>query len=290
MKIAVLGASGMLGHQLCRQLSSIPNVTVTAVMRDRSTANIVSHQNCKILRLQDFSKEEVRRQLGGLKPDYVLNCVGLVKQIIPPNDDQMYYWNAIFPHEVAEICLVNDIKFITFGTDCVFSGVTGDYTVFTKSDATDIYGRSKFMGEVKDLPNTMTLRSSIVGHEIDRNLSLLNWFMSNNHGKVFGFRNVYFSGVATAHLSNIIGDIITSNWFEPGLHHIASERISKFDFLMLVRQIYNLDIEVIQTEEPRLDRSLVAKDKLGHIQIKKPWADQLKLQLQSCHDIVRKYL
>jgi dTDP-4-dehydrorhamnose reductase len=139
-------------------------------------------------------------------------------------------------------------------TDCVFSGKKGNYQESDPSDAEDLYGRSKYLGEVHD-SHCVTLRTSIIGKELSRKQGLLEWFLAQT-GSVRGFKNAIFSGFTTLEFSRIIEKILTEYPKNSGIYHVSSDPISKFDLLALINKEMGLDIEIIPTEEPRLDRSL----------------------------------
>jgi dTDP-4-dehydrorhamnose reductase len=143
---------------------------------------------------------------------------------------------------------------VHISTDCVFSGRTGRYREADVSDAEDLYGRTKYLGEV-DESHCVTLRTSIIGKELSRKQGLLEWFLSQT-GSVQGFRNALFSGFTTLELSRIIEKILTEHPEKGGLYHVSSDPISKFDLLTLIKREMGLRIEIIPAEEPRLDRSL----------------------------------
>jgi dTDP-4-dehydrorhamnose reductase len=198
----------------------------------------------------------VEKLLADLKPALLINCAGIVKQR-PEAADAIpsITINALLPHRLAEWCNPWGGRLIHFSTDCVFSGNRGNYSEEAPSDATDLYGRSKFLGEVH-APNALTLRTSMIGRELKRHTSLLDWFLAQNHGRVRGFRRAIYSGVTTNHLAALVEHIIDRHARLTGLYQVAAAPISKYDLLVALREAYGLDIEIIPDDKEICDRSM----------------------------------
>jgi dTDP-4-dehydrorhamnose reductase len=162
--------------------------------------------------------------------------------------------NAIFPHKLALLCKAIGAHMVHQSTDCVFSGNKGNYQESDPSDAEDLYGRSKFLGEVHD-NHCLTLRTSMIGRELSRKQGLLEWFLAQQ-GMVKGFRNAIFSGFTTLELSRIIENLLVNYPEAAGVYHVSSETISKFDLLVLIKEKMGLAVEVISDEAVHCDRSL----------------------------------
>jgi dTDP-4-dehydrorhamnose reductase len=143
---------------------------------------------------------------------------------------------------------------IHFSTDCVFSGKKGNYLESDQSDAEDLYGRTKFLGEVS-YPHTVTLRSSIIGRELKARLGLIEWFLCQK-GPVHGYKNAIYTGFTTDEMSKILLNVIIPNPALSGVYHVSSDPISKYDLLRLVKEKLNLETEIIPDEGFRCDRSL----------------------------------
>jgi len=256
MRILILGGDGMLGHQLLKSLSSKHDVRVT--LRQRLSAykdfNLFSAENaCDGVEMG--SMDRLIDVLGEFRAEAVVNAVGIVKQRSTAKESiPSLEINSLFPHRLAGLCKVMGIRMVHMSTDCVFSGKKGNYKETDPSDAEDLYGRTKYLGEVSDR-HCVTLRTSIIGKELSRKQGLLEWFLSQR-GSVQGFKNAVFSGFTTLELSRIIERILTEHPGKGGIYHVSSDPISKLDLLTLIKKEMGLGIEIIPTEEPRLDRSL----------------------------------
>lgn len=203
---------------------------------------------------QDFST--VERCLTELRPEIVINSVGVIKQKSDSDDIiKNLEVNSIFPHKVASLVREWGARFITFSTDCVFDGKKGNYEESDFSNARDLYGKSKSLGEVTG-SNCLTLRTSIIGREICSEKSLVEWFLSNKGGRVKGFSNAIYSGFPTIVAAQILWDVCENHKKLEGLFHLSSEPINKFDLLKLIDSKLDLGIEIEKYEGFRVDRSL----------------------------------
>jgi dTDP-4-dehydrorhamnose reductase len=256
MRILVLGGDGMLGHQLFKSLSSRHDVRVT--LRQRLPAyndlNLFNGENA-YGEIDVGSLDGIVAVLGEFHPEAVVNAVGIVKQRSTAKESiTSLEINSLFPHRLAGLCKAMGVRMVHMSTDCVFSGKKGAYRESDVSDAEDLYGRTKYLGEVYN-SRCVTLRTSIIGRELSRKQGLLEWFLAQS-GSIRGFKNAIFSGVTALELSRVIEKVLTEHPERGGLYHVSSDPISKFDLLMLVKKKMGRDIEIIPTEEPRLDRSL----------------------------------
>jgi len=256
-KVLILGASGMLGHKLFTMLSEYDNLKVDATVRSieegrwfprELLANI--HEN-----VDADNFDTIIHAIADLKPDVVINCIGIIKQMSAAQDPVISISiNALFPHRLALACKAADARMIHISTDCVFDGAKGNYSEKDQSNATDLYGRTKFLGEVY-YPHCVTLRTSIIGHELKGKHGLIEWFLAQK-GKVRGFTNAIYSGFPTVEIARIISKYVITDTDLKGLYHVSSNPISKYDLLKLVSERYKKSIEVEPYHDLRLDRSL----------------------------------
>lgn len=257
MRIMILGGNGMLGHMAWRSLGSDFDayVTIRGAFSDVERFGIFNRKKtlCGV-RAEDFSafEEAVRT----VRPDIVLNCIGIIKHIQEASDPiKSIEINSLFPHRLAVLCSANNCRLIHLSTDCVFSGKKGLYAENDIPDPPDLYGRTKLLGEVAG-ENMLTIRTSMIGMELDTKHGLLEWFLSQNGKSVKGYTGAIFSGFTTIALCRIIKSIIDSHAGLNGVYHISSEPISKFDLLSLIKKELMLNIEIIPDGELRCDRSL----------------------------------
>lgn len=260
MKILVLGVSGMLGNAVFRYCSEDSQHEVIGSARSDSVRrNLPEELGQRIVTGTDVDNQDSLALLfAKVKPDVVINCVGLIKQMADANDPlQAIPINSLLPHRLARLCDIAGARLIHVSTDCVFSGNKGNYLESDASDAKDLYGRSKFMGEV-DYPHCITLRTSIIGHELNSAKSLVGWFLAQQ-GSVKGYTKAIFSGLPTIELAHVIRDVVLPQPELRGLYHVAAEPINKFDLLTLIAQSYRKEIEIVADEQLVIDRSLNAQ-------------------------------
>jgi dTDP-4-dehydrorhamnose reductase len=258
MRVIVLGASGMLGSAVFKGLSASDSLSVFGTVRsikglDSFDKSMKDRLVSGIDVLDSDSLIELFRRLA---PDIVVNCVGLVKQLSSAKDPlSTLPVNAMLPHRLSKICSLAKARLIHISTDCVFSGRKGMYLESDISDAEDLYGKSKFIGEVVDQKHAVTLRTSIIGHELNSQSSLIDWFLSQA-GPVKGYSRAIFSGVPTVELTRIILEYVIPNPELHGLYHVSAEPIDKYSLLKLVSHVYQKAVDIEPNDELVIDRSL----------------------------------
>jgi dTDP-4-dehydrorhamnose reductase len=192
-----------------------------------------------------------------IRPDVVVNCLGIIKQRSSSHDAiRSITVNSLLPHRIAALLREWNGRLISFSTDCVFSGRRGNYTEADPSDAEDLYGRTKFLGETAD-ENALTIRTSIIGRELRNHASLLDWFLSQRGGTVRGFRRHWWSGVTTPHLADVVARGLEGWPTLSGVYQLSSGKISKYDLLVLLRDGLGAQVEVEPDDGPQCDRSLL---------------------------------
>lgn len=269
MKILVLGANGMLGNAMIRVLNEKTDYQVYGSVRSESSKQFFSADIAERL-LSGVDVEQHDSLLQAfirIGPDVVINCVGLIKQLADAEDPlQAIPINSLLPHRLARLCELSGARLVHVSTDCVFAGDKGGYRESDPSDAKDLYGRSKFLGEVA-YPHTITLRTSIIGHELQCAHGLVDWFLSQQ-GRCNGFSQAIFSGVPTVVLAQIVRDLVIPRTELSGVYHVAAQPISKYNLLKLIAEVYGKKIEIVSSDRLVIDRSLNAdrfRDATGYI-------------------------
>jgi len=268
MRVLILGAGGQLGHMLVRILKEdfeVFGTTRSPKSADQPLAKFID-EKMWIPDLEITILAELHKVISELRPEVVINCVGIVKQRHEMDADPVSYQvNAVLPHEVNELVAASGGRFIHFSTDCVFSGRDGNYSESDTPDPIDDYGLSKLQGEVTD-SNALTIRTSHIGPELVTHQGLYDWVVRSRGKSVNGFTNAIFSGFTTLALSKIVNQIITSHQSLQGLFHVASEPISKYELICQLNAALNLGIDVIPDGSFHCDRSLDGsrfKDRTG---------------------------
>jgi dTDP-4-dehydrorhamnose reductase len=247
----------MLGHKLYQVLSPLFDVTGTIRGSFGEVRRYGFFKETRIIpEINAIDIANVEKAITRNKPDVVINAIGIVKALEEKSGTLLNIWiNALFPHQLYRICQAQGSRLIHISTDCIFSGNKGHYREDDPSDAEDIYGKTKYLGEVNDT-GALTIRTSFIGRELASTNGLLEWFMSNRSGTVDGYTNSIFTGFPTLHLSRIIADIITRHQNLSGIYHVSTEPISKFHLLTLINEAMKLNIGVNKYPDFHCDRSL----------------------------------
>lgn len=258
MRILILGVTGMLGSAVLRTFSRDSAHEVWGTMRSAGALQYFPDvaKERLLTGVDVLDQDALIRALEYVRPEVVINCVGLIKQLSDANDPLVALpINAMLPHRLARLCGLLGARLIHVSTDCVFAGTKGMYLEKDPSDAEDLYGKSKFIGELHDVPHAITLRTSIIGHELGSNYALVDWFLSQR-GAVKGYAKAIFSGLPTVELARVMKDFVVPTPQLSGLYHVSVEPIDKLSLLRLVAEVYGKDIEIIPDDKVCIDRSL----------------------------------
>lgn len=258
MKVLVLGVTGMLGSAVFRQFSADPRYEAFGTLRGGAGLHHFEEPwHDRLLTGVDvLDHDSLVVALQRVRPAVVINCVGLIKQLADAGDPLVALpINAMLPHRLARLCALLGARLIHISTDCVFSGRKGMYAESDVSDAEDLYGKSKYIGELHDQPNAITLRTSIIGHELNSRVALIDWFLSQQ-GPVKGYTRAIFSGLPTVELARVMRDYVLPAPALQGLYHVSAAPIDKLALLRLVAEVYGKEVEIVPDEHVRIDRSL----------------------------------
>lgn len=261
MRILILGGAGMLGHKLSQLLPPIfQDVYVTfrgAVGTGAPTsifADLIARD--RVIVNVHAETPQLESVLDRVQPDAIINCIGVTYRHSDASSTvHSIAVNSLLPHRLAAWAQKHESRVIHFSTDCVFTGATGGYTEQSWPDSPEFYGRSKALGEIA-AKRSLTLRSSMIGRELFRKTELLEWLISNNHGKIRGYTRAIFSGLSTRLWSKVVASLLLDYPELHGLHHVTADPISKFDLLCTLRDAYGLDIDIVPDDTVACDRSL----------------------------------
>lgn len=257
MKILILGANGLLGGACFRLMTQLPNLDVFGTVRSKvAKSNNLSQ---RLIGLTDVLDMQTLNQLFvENKPQVVINCTSLSKSVAKDADPLKFIeLYSLLPHRLARLCSRHKARLIHISSDGVFSGRKGNYSEIDIADSDDLYGRSKFLGEVTS-SNCITIRTSIIGHDDSLQNGLISWYLSNKHS-CKGYTNAIFSGLPVCVLAQILVDYIIYNPNLEGVYHVGSKPISKFELLTLVAEIYDSSVIIIPDHSVKINRSLNTK-------------------------------
>jgi dTDP-4-dehydrorhamnose reductase len=257
VNILVLGATGLLGNAMFRSMSKLAGARVTGSIRRETARELFPSEDASRLAIIQNAEDpaELARLLDAAAPDVVINCiaVGRPAPADPLRSIQVY---SVLPQRLSYLCRRVGARIVQISSDGVFSGKRGAYSEDDVPDADDIYGIAKLLGEIA-APHAITLRTSIIGHEVQPGSGLLEWFLAQQ-GKCRCYTRAIFSGFPTIALADLVRDVVLPRPELSGIYHLATQPISKFDLLQLVARRYGKAIELIADDRDNPDRSLVA--------------------------------
>ena len=280
MRIVILGASGLIGHKLLQQFQTRFD-EVHGVLHGSAERfahldfmkRAPLHEN---IQGEDF--DQVSHVLDTVKPDAVLNCLGITKRRPEVNDPlRAVAVNSLLPHRLGAWARQNGSRVIHFSTDCVFDGTEGNYTEGSVTTARDAYGQTKALGETRDDHN-LTIRSSFIGRELAVHSELLDWFLKQNGKSIKGYSRAMYTGISTLEMARIIGDIVEKHTDLSGLYQLSmAEPIDKYSLLLLFRDAFGLDVEIEPDDTVAIDARLDGSRLRSEIGYELPeWRDMVQ--------------
>jgi dTDP-4-dehydrorhamnose reductase len=291
LRVLVLGASGLIGHKLLQELSSNCEVFGTLRNSKKDYGNLPLFAGINIIENIDvLTSKKIERVLLAVNPDIILNCIGITKRKIDYcSPIEVITVNSIFPHKLADWAKIKNKKVIHFSTDCVFDGRVGNYSESSTTTASDVYGKTKALGEI-NYNHTLTIRSSFVGQELFGKTELLEWFLAQDNKNISGYRKTLYSGVSTIFMAHVIKKIILEYPELTGLYNLALDQpISKYELLCIAKEAFHKNITItpddINIHVPTLDATKLKKE----INLKVPTWDVMMKELAQSNNLYRNY-
>jgi len=249
-KVLILGATGMLGHAVADLFRAKADFDLT----ESSRTDLPGYVNF------DAESDDVSELLNVIKPDWVVNCIGIIKPHINEKSSnsimRAIQINSIFPQILSNS---TNKPIIQIATDCVFSGEKGNYIESDLHDATDVYGKTKSLGEVP-AENLKHLRVSIIGPEIGRATSLLEWFRNQpKNAELKGFIDHLWNGVSTYHFGRLVLGLVENEFTDfTKTHIVPADIVTKAELLNIFSSAYKRsDLKVLETNSSKtINRTL----------------------------------
>ena len=256
-RILILGGGGMLGHKLVQTFS--PDFETWATLRGRAGEyqRFGIFDPARTIEGVDAAKDDdLASAIGRVRPDAIVNCVGIIKQLAAAKDPiPSITINSLLPHRLQRLAVAAGARLVHFSTDCVFSGAKGMYTEADQSDALDLYGRTKFLGETSG-PGAVTIRTSIIGRELQSASGLVEWFLANRGGRVRGYRRAIYTGFTTNVMARIVRSLLTAHTEVEGTIQVSSDPIDKYELLRLIDAAFGAGVDIEPDDSVPIDRSL----------------------------------
>lgn len=275
MRILILGVTGLLGHYAYRMFSDLGyDVVGTTRKKLWELQSLGIYKDNVDGEVCFLNEKSVYKSIDNHKPDVVLNCIGLTHHVTK-DPVEMIQVNALMPHKIQRKCDSCGIKFVQISTDCVFSGKDGDYRETTPSDCSDLYGRTKSLGEFNS-DRSLVIRTSFIGREIGTSYGLLEWFLKQNES-VTGYHNVFWNGLSAPELIRTIDKMIKMN--VSGLYNVGGETINKYELLCLIKKHFKKDIEIKRGYLTLYSNKTLNLDKFNTLNISIPSIEQMVEEL-----------
>lgn len=285
-KILILGANGMIGHKVYQVLTKYHNdVWVHQRTFINSNDKIFFQNNGKLIQGLDLSNfNKLEECLNSLMPNVIINAAGItIRRGVNESIFKSIILNSALPHFLNTWVEQNNSRLIHFSTDCVFSGKDGFYDENSPLDAHDLYGKTKGLGEVIG-KNSITLRGSMIGRELENKTELLEWFLSKKNDEVKGYSNVIYSGITTLQMAYFINEIIDKFPNLTGLFNVASKPITKYDLLILLNKHFKNQSIIIKDETYISKKNLVAQKFYNTTNFSIPEWDDMIIELKKDSD------
>jgi len=277
MRILILGGNGMIGHKIYQKISSHYDDTWVTLRKSLNDYLYFSlYDKNKVIDNFDLTKtEKLKLKLDELKPDVIINAAGItIRRGVDTSISNSILLNSLLPNILNEWVLFNNKRLIHFSTDCVFSGIKGNYTEEDILDAHDIYGKTKALGEIENSSNSITLRGSMVGRELENKTELLEWFLKQRNNVIKGYSNVIYSGITTIKMAEIILLLIKDYPKLNGLFNISAKPISKYDLLNLFKINFHINTVIENDNSYISNKNLISNKIFSKIQMNQPdWFD-----------------
>jgi len=258
MRVLILGVTGMAGSVVFKTLTADSRYDVRGTLRDEAGRRFFAEPIRERLEcnIDVLNRAALTALMNRVRPEVVINCIGVVKQLPSANDPLIVLpINAMLPHQLAGMCGASGARLIHFSTDCVYSGRRGDYKESDPTDAEDLYGKSKAIGEPLGYSHVLVLRTSLLGHELNSKIGLLEWFLAQQ-GRVQGFSRAIFSGLPAVEFARVVRDFVLPSTEMCGLYHVSAKPIAKLDVLKLIANVYGKNIVIAVDDTFAVDRSL----------------------------------
>lgn len=274
-----MGSDGMIGHQIFLGLLK-ENFLINAHFKKKKPKQSFLKAKNAIFHFSEITAVNILQLLLDVNPDIIINAAGVtIRREKDTSLNQIIFTNSLLPNILNTWSEKNDCRLIHFSTDCVFSGKKGNYKDNDITDALDIYGKTKSLGEVNS-DFALTIRCSMIGFELYNKTELLEWAFRNQNKSINGFSNVIYSGITTSLMSRIIIKIINDFTDLSGIYNISSAPISKYYLLKKINDIFDLSIKIKSIESKSSDKSLVSSNFYNKTGIKITDWDSMLIELK----------
>ena len=291
MKILILGGNGMIGHKIFQVLNEDFKNTWVLIRKKKRDLPYVNLFNSNIIEGFELEDEKTLFSfLDNFNPDIIINAVGItIRRGVNEKISKSIFINSLLPNLLEDwVDRMPNKRLIHLSTDCVFNGELGSYNEESIPNATDIYGRTKILGEVKG-SNTITLRSSMIGRELENFTELFEWVISQKGNRIKGFNNAIYSGITTIRMARYIKLIIMNFPKLSGLFNVSSEPISKYNLIKLLNKNFDLNLTIEIENSYKTNKVLDSGKFFNLISLSTPTWEDLIIELKDDSIINQKF-
>ena len=204
----------------------------------------------KLIQIQEISEAKLKIIFSNNDIDLLINCVGLTSvEQCEANPTKANYLNAEVPSILAKICFEQKVSFIHISTDHLFDGLEELKSESDISNPLNQYAYTKLKGDqnvINSNPDSLIIRTNFFGLGPKYRPSFSDIITSALLRKqtIKLFTDVFFTPIHVHELANIVFELLKEN--ERGIYNVvSSERISKYDFGLLIAENLNLPKSLI---------------------------------------------
>lgn len=223
--------------------------------------NIVLSE-ANLIKVDFDSKKNLLKQLKLINPSLVIHTAGLTSvEKCESDQDLAYLTNVKLSETLAFATKELKIPLVHISTDHIFDGTKSMYSEIEYANPLNTYGKTKKLAEeivLKIYPQTLIIRTNFYGWGTSYRKSFSDTIIESlrNNKQISLFDDVYYTPIVTEKLINIVHKLVDCKAY--GIYNVVSnDRISKYDFGILLAEEFNLDKSLIKRSSIKSVSNLV---------------------------------
>ena len=220
------------------------------------------------------NEQALEKELIRIKPDILINAAGMTNveecELKPNEADNI---NAIIPGVLARLSKKLNIYFVHISTDHLFDGTKSFQTEEDTISPLNVYGKSKSKGEQEVLKNNneaLIIRTNFFGWGTSYRQSFSDFIIYSlrQEKKITLFSDVYYTPILIQTLIDQI-QLLIKDKIKGIINIVSDERVSKYDFGLLVAEIFLLNKNLIERGSLENNKSLIQRPRDMSLSTKK---------------------